>query len=171
MTGRRGTSVLLLTFARRGEEQAIRDALAHVRSEIPDADVFAVGTPVSAPLLRDAAVESVITYGADRGARAVVRESRSRRPAAAAIIYWEPGFGGHLKLEILALLSGVRIAHRFAPGSDARPIGRLRLAWSVGAKCARVLLCAAAGGLICGIAFVSLLASHALTGGSRARRV
>jgi hypothetical protein len=165
-----GTSVLLLTFARRGEEQVIRDALAHLRSVIPDADVFAIGTSVSAPVLQEAGVGSVITYGPDSGARAVLRESRSRRPAAAAIIYWEPGFGGHLKLEILALLSGVKIAHRFAPGSDARPIGRLRLAWSVGAKCARVLLCAAVGGLICGIAFVSLLASHALTGGGRARR-
>jgi hypothetical protein len=170
VTGKSGASVLLLTFARRGEEQAIRDALAHMRSEIPDADVFAVGTPVSAPLLQEAGVESVIIYGAGRGARAVVRESRSRRPKAAAIIYWEPRLAGHLKLEALALLAGARVTHRFPPGSDARPVGRLGLMSSVASKSAKSLLCAAAGAALCGIAFACLLVSQTLAGGSRARR-
>ncbi len=165
-----GARVLLLTFARRGEEQAIRHALARLRSEIADADVFAVGTPVSTPVLRDVGITSVITYDSKSSARSVVWECRSRRPERAAIVYWGPPFGGHLKLELLALLSGAGITHRFVPGSDPKPIGRLGLTCSVGAKCLRALLCAAAGGLICGAAFVCLLLSQGLTGGGRARR-
>jgi hypothetical protein len=164
------TQVVLLTFARRGEEQTIRDALAALRTEIPDADLFAIGTPVSAPRLREAGVQTVITYGSGSGAGVVLREARSRRPAAAAVVYWGPRFGGHLKLEVLALLTGAKVTHRFAPGSDARSIGRLRLAWSVAAKCAAALLCAATAAALCGLAFICLLLSQGRVGGGRARR-
>ena len=125
------TTALLLTFARRGEEEMIRQALAALREAAPSAEVVAVGTPVSGPVLRNLDVDDVITFGEGRGARSLFREARGRRPAVAAVVYWGPGFSGHLKLDALAFLCGPRCVLRLTPESPVSSIGRPRLAFSI----------------------------------------
>ena len=160
-------AMLILTFARRGEEDAIVRAvsLAHDLGRQP----VAVGTPVSTAALQAAGIDDIITYGDGRGGRSVVRELRARGAEEAAIVYWGPGYGGHLKLELLALASGARLIHRILLKGEGDRVGRGALLRSVVWKCARAMLAVAAGGLICGIALLFLRVSQ-LTGGRHARR-
>ena len=90
-------SLLVLSFARRGEEEMVRRAVGHLTSEFPGAHVAAVGTPVSAPVLRELGLSEVIVYGGEHGARGVIREVRRRAPGTAAVVYGGPMLSGHLK--------------------------------------------------------------------------
>lgn len=164
---REHSPMLIVTFARRGEEEAVVKAVTLAR-ELGRQPV-AVGTPVSRPVLQAAGVEDIITYGEGRGGRSVVREMRARRVQEAAIVYWGPGYGGHLKLELLALASGARVVHRIALAGESDRVGRGALLRSVVWKTARAMLAVAAGGLICGIALLFLRAGQ-LTGGRHASR-
>ncbi|HUU55450.1 MAG TPA: hypothetical protein VMY87_11080 [Armatimonadota bacterium] len=164
------TAALLLTFARRGEEEAIRQALAALREAAPGADIVAIGTPVSTPVLKNLGVDDIITYGDGRGARSVVREARGRRPAAAAVVYWGPGFSAHLKLELLALLCGPPRVLRLAPEALVSAIGRPRLALSVIGKTLAAGALALAGAALCGTALICLRLRQILAGGHRAPR-
>jgi len=163
-------TALLLTFARRGEEEAIRQAMAALREAAPGADVVAIGTPVSRPVLEDLGVDDIIIYGDGRGARSVVREARGRRPAAAAVVYWGPGFSAHLKLELLALLCRPPRVLRLAPEAPVSAIGRPRLALSVLGKILAAGALALAGAALSGAAFICLRLRQALAGGHRAPR-
>ena len=164
------TTTLLLTFARRGEEEAIRQAVTALREAVPGADVVAIGTPVSAPALDNLGMDDVIIYGDGRGARSVVREARGRRPAAAAVVYWGPGFSAHLKLELLAIFCGPRRVLRLAPDTPVSAIGRPRLALSVIGKTLAAGALALAGAALCGVALICLRLRQALAGGHRAPR-
>ena len=161
-------TVLLLTFARRGEEEVVRAARAHLQAAAPDAEIVAVGTPVSAPALRESGVHEVLVYGDGRGARQVVREARGRRPRAAGIVYGGRGFSGHLKLELVALASGARRFYRFRPGEPPEVAGRPRLLCSAAAKGVRAGACLALGGLVCGAALLWLGLGQMVRGGGRA---
>lgn len=163
-----GATGLLLTFARRGEETAIRQAVSRLRAE-GVTSLIAVGTAVSAPALSEAGLDDLILYGEGRGAWDVVRELRRRRPAAAAVVYRNAGYGGHLKLEALALLSGARRVQRIAPGVS-RAIGRAWLAATVLAKGLAACGCGLVGAAICAPAFVCLTLRQMAAGGSRASR-
>ncbi len=169
MSGERD-SLLVLSFARRGEEELVRRAVGHLTSEFPGAHIAAVGTPVSAPVLRGLGLADVIVYGGEQGARGVMRAVRARGPAAVAVVYAEPDFSGHLKLELVALASSARRVYQFAPGRSERVVGRLRLGLSV----LRKALCAAVrlgvGGVVCGIAFCWLSLRWMMAGGGRASR-
>jgi hypothetical protein len=162
-------AVLLLTFARRGEEEAIRRAVTLLRPAGAEGDLVAVGTPVSAPLLRGLGVPEVLVFGEDGSARAVLAQLRRRRPRAAAIVYCGPRFGGHLKLEALALLSGARQVVRVLPEGEAR-LGRVRLALAVAAKSVQAAACLAAGGAVVGVAWAWLRVAQGRGGGRRASR-
>ncbi|UCC68033.1 MAG: hypothetical protein JSV79_13135 [Armatimonadota bacterium] len=168
--GRERDGAVLLTFARRGEEEAIREALRHLRSELPGRQVAAVGTLVSAPVLRELGAEEVIVYGGGAGARAVVRELRGRAPAAVGIVYGGPGFSGHLKLELVALASAAGRIYQFLEDTRARRVGRGRLLASVCGKLARVPLCLAVGAAACGTALCWLRLRQLMAGGKRAGR-
>lgn len=161
---------LLLTFARRGEEEAIREALRGLREKLPGAEVAAVGTPVSAPVLAALGVEDVIVYGEGRGAQGVVREARRRGPRAAGIVYGGPGFAAHLKLDLIALGSGAKVVYRFVPEGQAEAVGRLGLLWSVAGKMLRVGACLVAGGAMCGAALCWLRLRQMTAGGRGASR-
>ena len=163
-------SALLLTFARRGEEEAIREALRGLREKLPDAEIAAVGTPVSAPVLAGLGVDDVIVYGEGRGARGVVREARRRGPRAAGIVYGGPGFSAHLKLEVIALGSGAKVVYRFVAEGAAEAVGRLGLLWSVMGKVLRAVLCLAAGGVMCSAAMCWLRLRQMMAGGRGASR-
>jgi len=162
--------VLLLTFARREEEDAIRRAVNLLRAELPGAEIAAVGTPVSAPMLSALGAERVIIYGGGRRVQDVAEELRRCRPSAAAIVYGWPGVSGHLKLELLALLSRARRIYRFPPDGAAGVTGRLGILCSTWAKASASLLCFVAGGLMCVTAFCFLRTSQLLVGGQRAGR-
>jgi hypothetical protein len=143
-------NVLLLTFARRGEERAIQRAISALAEVAPGAQVIAVGTPVSAPVLRDLGIATILVYGDGKSARQVIEEAQLFMPEAAAIVYDNPRFRAHLKLEALALLIRVRTVLRCPPSPQAaeaetqlpkpETIGRLRLAWSVLTKGLHLLL-------------------------------
>ena len=165
-----GRTALLLTFARRGEEELAKRAARDLGEKLPGATVTAVGTPVSAPVLREVGVGEIIIYGNGRGARTVIREARARRPAAAAIVYWSPNFAGHLKLEILALLAGARRVYRFVPDGDPKQAGRVCLAWSVLLKTLQAGLRLVAAELMCGAAWCWLRLQQARVGGNRESR-
>jgi len=160
--------MLILTFARRGEEDAVGRAvsLSHELGRQP----AAVGTGTSTPSLTAAGVEDIIAYGEGSGARSVVRELRARRAEEAAVVYWGPGYGGHLKLELLALASGARVVHRILREGKGDRVGRGALFRSVVWKSARATLTVAASGLLCGTAWLFLQASQ-LVGGRSANRV
>lgn len=164
-----GALGLLLTFARRGEDDAVGRAVAHVRQQ-GARDVLAVGTPVSAPFLRVAGADEILVYGDGTGTRAVIRDLRRRRPRLAVIVYLDASFAGHLKLEALALLSGAKRVWRAAPDGPPTAIGRTGLASSVLAKSLRVFGCLLAGMSICVIAFACLRARQMIAGGRRANR-
>jgi len=163
-------TTLLLTFARRGEEEAIRQALAALREAAPGADVVAIGTPVSRPVLKQLGVDDIIIYGDGRGARSVVREARGRKPAAAVVVYWGPGFCAHLKLELLALLCRAPRVLRLSPEAPVSAIGRPRLALSVIGKTLAAGALALAGAALCGAALICLRLRQILAGGHRAPR-
>lgn len=162
-------ALLLLTFARRGEEEVIRRAATLLRQAGAGAEVIAVGTPVSAPGLRDLGLPEVLVLGEDGSARAVLAALRRRRPRTAAIVYCGPRFGGHLKLEALALLSGARRIVRVLPEGEAR-LGRLRLALAVAAKSVQAACCLAAGAAVTTIAWLWLCTMQSLGGGRSASR-
>jgi len=170
MTDPTRPTALLLTFARRGEEAMVRRALDALREAVPGAEIVAIGTPVSAPALKCLGVDGVITYGDGRGARSVVRQARRRRPAVAALVYWGPGFSGHLKLEGLALLCGPPRVLRLTPESPVSPIGRPRLALSVLGKAVAAGALTLAGAALCGPALICLRLRQTLAGGHRAPR-
>lgn len=163
-----GRTGLLLTFARRGEEAAIRQAVTRLRAD-GATSVIAVGTPVSASALSALGLDGLILYGDGRRAWGVLREMRSRRPAMAAVLYSDSGYGGHLKLEALALLSGARRVQRIAPAGSS-VIGRASLAAVVLAKGLCACGCVLAGTAICTMAFVCLALRQMAAGGSRASR-
>jgi hypothetical protein len=166
----RAPAGLLLTFARRGEDDAILQAIARLREHGVN-EIASVGTPVSAPALRELGVGDIIPYGEGHGAQAVIGELRRRRPRMAAIVYWDSGFAGHLKLEMLALLSGARHVWRVAADAPAETIGRAELAWIVLLKGLRACGCSLAGAAICGAAFLCLRTRQLLAGGSGASRI
>jgi hypothetical protein len=143
--------------------------MAALREMSPDSPVEAVATAISAPVLRDLGVDGILTYGDEVGARKVIGQMRSRRCQAAGLVYCGPGFSGHLKLEALALFSGARHIHRYAPQHRSR-VGRFRLACSVAWKAGQVGLGAVVAGLLCGTAFVCLRLRQLLAGGRRADR-
>ena len=162
--------VLLLTFARRGEEAAISAALEHLRRALPDGRIAAVATPASSSVLRGLGVSDLIVYGEERTVRQVVAEMRARAPWAAAIIYSGPVLSGHLKLELLALSAGARRIYRFLPEEAPRVAGRLRLLASVAAKLVRAAGCFAVSAAICAAALCCLRVRQAISGGPRASR-
>lgn len=164
------TTALLLTFARRGEDDMVRQALDVLREATPGASIVAIGTPVSEPVLESLGVDEVITYGDGRGARSVVRDTRGRRPAVAAVVYWGPGFSAHLKLDALAFLCGPCCVLRLTPESPVSPIGRPRLALSVLGKAVAAGALTLAGAALCGIALICLRLRQALAGGHSAPR-
>jgi hypothetical protein len=164
------SAALLLTFARRGEEGAIRDAMDALRRALPEARIEAIGTPVSAPLLRELGVEELIVYGDGAGPLEVVCQARARRFSAAALVYSGPGFSGHLKLETLALLAGAKRFHRIGPDREGRPIGRLRIALSICLKCLQAVGRVLLAGMLCLTAFLCLRLRQSLAGGHRASR-
>jgi len=170
MVTTRAESVLLLTFARRGEEQAIRDALVALEHGFPAASVFAVATPASAPVLKSVWVGDLILHDSPGSARRVLREVAARKPKAAAIVYAGAAPEAHLKLETLALRSGAPAVYRCLSGDRVQVIGRLRLCGSV--VCKAVFACArltAAAGMCC-VAFSWLRVAQLLAGGRRASR-
>lgn len=159
---------LLLTFARRGEDDAIRQALGRLRVE-GAVSVISVGTPVSAPVLSELGCDEVIIYGDGRNARAAITDLRRRRLAMAALIYSDASYAGHLKLEVLALLSGAGWVQRIAPGASSA-ISRFSLAASVLAKGLSACALAVIGTVICTAAFVCLTLRQTAAGGRRAHR-
>ncbi|MFB3882099.1 MAG: hypothetical protein ACE149_12600 [Armatimonadota bacterium] len=161
---------LLLTFARRGEEAVVQQAISRLRDEGAE-QIFAVGTPASERFVREIGIDDIVLYGDGRGARSVVGGLRRRRPRLAAVVYWDERFGGHLKLELLALLAGARRVWRVAPDGARKAMGRGALVWSVLVKTLTACGCAVAGALICGAALVCLRTRRVLAGGSSANRV
>src|SRR5574340_1199354 len=127
-------NVLLLTFARRGEEAALRRALIRLYARYPSARVIAIGTPATEPVLKDFGVEHVLVHGAGQPARRVIEEAQLCMPEAAAVVYDNPRFGGHLKLEALAFLVGPRTILRCPPEGEPVTVRRLRLAFTVAGK-------------------------------------
>lgn len=168
--GGKPESALLLTFARRGEEEAIREAVSHLRCEWPGAEIAAVGTPTSASVLRELGLADLVVYGEGRGARAVLREARGRKPRVAGIVYGGPGFSGHLKLELVALGSGAGRIDQFGEGESHRVVGRLRLLGSVCGKGLWLGIRMAAGGAMCAAALCWLCLRQMLAGGRGADR-
>lgn len=148
------TTLLLLTFARRGEDDAIRHALSVLAERYPDSRVIAIGTAVSAPVLRDLGVSDILVFGNGKSAREVIEEAQLFMPEVAAIIYDQPRFAAHLKLEALALIVGVRTILRYPPPSAETPapeptaISRFGLARSVAAKGLHTLLRLCAGKMV-----------------------
>lgn len=166
----RADNTLLLTFARRGEEDAIRGALGALQSARPEAAVFAVATLESEGPLRALGVDDLVVLDASRSALAVLREAAERRPAAAAIVYSDDTWRGHLKLEIVALWSRARTVYRCGPEERVQEVGRLQLLASVAGKTAQAALWLCAGALAAGTAFCWLRATQLLAGGNRAHR-
>ena len=148
--------VLLLTFARRGEEEAIREGMAAVREDLPGAEFVALGTAVSAPVMRGLGLEDIFLVGEGRASQEVMREVRARAPKGALIVYSGPGLAGHWKLELPALASGARRAYRWVPGGPMVVSGWLALAGSVVWKAGLAAVCLAVGGLVCGAAWLRL---------------
>jgi hypothetical protein len=165
-----GSVAIILSFARHGEDEAIRQAVDRVRADSPGVHLAALGTPVSAPVLRKLGIEDVMVLGGERATRGVLLEAKARRPRVAAVVYSGPGTGGHLKLEALALSLPVRRIYRVVPGETVREASRPRLALAVIGKFAQTGVCLAVAGLACGVAWVWLGIAQLLTGDCRARR-
>ena len=155
-------TVLLLTFARRGEERAIQSAMASLTERVPGARVIAVGTPVSAPVLRALGIADILVYGDGKSARQVIEEAQLFMPETVGIVYDDPGFRAHLKLEALAFVVGAKTIWRFRPGGEAAlgaqasslPVrmGRFGLALSVLAKGLQMLVRLGVGMALTGFA-------------------
>ena len=162
--------VLLLTFARRGEEAAVREAVHALAGEFPEARIAAVGTPASADTLLSSGVEELILFGDGSGVRGVIGAARSLRAVGTMIVYGGPGRSGHLKLEALALLANGGRLFRYLPDGRPIPVGRTALFCSAAVKLVRAGLCLMVGAIACGLAFPCLRAAQVLAGGPRARR-
>ena len=163
-------NVLLLTFARRGEESAIREALALLHHNFPEREVFAVATPASAPALQHLGVSNLVLLSSTQPARRVLAEVAGRRPDAAAIIYSSPRPEGHLKLELVALRSGAPITYRCLSENPPELVGRVRLFGSVLWKAILTVAHCAAAAPVSLIAFCWLRVAQLLAGGRRASR-
>jgi hypothetical protein len=170
MTATSPQTALLLTFARRGEEDMIAEAMAVLRDAAPGAHLLAVGTPASEPALRRAGLDDILLYGDGRGARALLADLRARRPGLAAVVYWDSSFAGHLKLEALALLAGPARVLRLAPGVSARTLLRGALLRSVLAKSLQAAGLLAGAAVLCGLAYAWLRFRQIVAGGLRANR-
>lgn len=169
MSGR-GSIAVIISFARRGEEAAIRQAIEHVTRDSPGVQLAAFGTPVSAPVLHSLGIEDVMVLGGAQGAREALRAARARRPELAVVVYSGPGTGGHLKLEALALSLPSARLRRFVPGEMYRMVTRPGLALAVAGKLVQAACCLIAGGLVCSAAWIWLRLAQLLRGGRRARR-
>jgi hypothetical protein len=161
---------IIISFARRGEDEAIRRAVAQVREALPGARLAALGTAVSAPVLRSLGIDDVMVLGGERATRDVLCEAKARGPRSAAITYSGPGTGGHLKLELLALSLPVSRIHRIVPDEAVRTVSRARLALDAAGKVAETGACLMVAGLACGTAWMWLRLAQLLPGGGRARR-
>jgi len=161
---------LILTFARHGEHAEIQRALQHFQGMAGIDECFAIVTEASAPVLERLGVADRIVYGEGRSARSIIGKARSRHPKAAAVLYCDPEFRAHLKLEAVALLSGAPLIYRLAPETEIAVVSRLSLAWSVFAKVATVVAIAVASGTLCSVAYLCLRLSQAFSGGKRASR-
>lgn len=157
--------VLLLTFARRGEEEAIMEGMAAVRQDLPGAEFVALGTAVSAPVIRGLGLEDILLIGEGRASQEVMREVWARAPKGALIVYSGPGLAGHWKLELAALASGARWTYRWMPGGPMVMSGPLALAGSVVWKAGLAAVCLAVGGLVCGVAWLRLSGGRPGSGG------
>jgi hypothetical protein len=162
-------TVMVITFARRGEDNTIRVAIQLLAGEFPGAHVIALATPVSAPVLRGLGIEDCLLLEPGRSPTWVLREAARRRPKAAAIVY-SGSAKAHLKLEAAALLCGARRIVRCVAGEWWDVIGRLRLFWIVAGKSLLALGCLVAGAKISGIAWCCLRIAQMAGGGKRARR-
>ncbi len=162
--------VLLLTFARRGEEDVIRGARAALQEAHPGATAFAVATTESEPALRAAGISELVTLDGSRSASAVLREVAARRPTAVAVVYSDSAWQGHLKLEIVALWSRARAIYRCGPDGSRQAMTRASLWASVAVKGLQAALRLGAGALAAGTAFCWLRTAQALSGGNRADR-
>lgn len=168
MTARPG---MLLTFARRGEEDDIKRALAILAQRELGAPVAAIGTPTSEPLLRALGLSDIMVFGSPgQSAFRVLRAARARRPRAALMVYRGPDAQGHLKLELAAIAVGAARIYRMVAGGDVRPVGKIRLGISVTRK-----LLVAAGSLLvaagaAAVAWCWLRVAQMLAGGGHARR-
>lgn len=162
---------MVLTFARRGEEDDITRALALLAQREPGAPVAAVGTPTSEAALRALGLTDVIVFGSPgQSAFAALRAARARRPRAAVVLYRGPGAQGHLKLELLALALGAARIYRTVAGEDIRPVSKIRLGISVTGKLLGAGGCLLAGGGVAGVAWCWLRVAQMLAGGGHARR-
>jgi hypothetical protein len=85
------------------------------------------------------------------------------------VVYWGPGHGGHLKLELLALASGARVIHRLVMEASDDRVGRGAIVRSVVWKTVRAMLVVAAGAVICGLALACLRLSQLLGGRGASR--
>jgi len=162
--------MLLLSFARRGEEEAIRAAMDAVGAQCPGARWAAIGTPASAPVFRSLGLGEVLVSGDRVSPRQLLRMARAQRPQAAVIIYSGPGTSGHLKLELVALAVAAPKVYRFVPGEEARPLGRFCLLGPVAAKLVQAGARVAVGALVCMAALCWLSLKDMAKGGRHARR-
>jgi hypothetical protein len=167
---RQGATAVVLTFARRGEQDVIRAAVDEVSRRAGAAAFVAVATPASLPVLAEVGLRDTVVFGDGSGVRRVLAGVRSRRPGRAVVVYSSGRMSAHLKLEFVALASGARMTYRCAPGGRVEVVGRLGLAWSVARKCLRAAGCLAAGAIVCLLAWAWLRGAQALAGGRYARR-
>jgi len=159
----------LLTFARRGEEAAIREAFAALTERHPGAQVHAVGTPVSEPVLRQLGLERVLIYQRGKHPGRMLEEAQLCMPEAVAIVYGGEDFRGHLKLEYLALRIGAHQILRCREGQPAVRLSRGRLAGVVLGKTCHLALRVALG-MAVALVVCAALCLIGRGGGSRARR-
>lgn len=163
-------AVLVLTFARRGEEGDIRAVLDWVRQQAPAARIVALATPGSADPLRAAEVEELLLVGASPSVREVAQVVRAARPDTAVILYDDKRLSGHLKLEVAALVSGAGGIWRWGPGGAGRRVGQAALAATAAVKAAAAAWLLMTGAVVSLAAWVCLRWAEG-AGGRGARRV
>ena len=163
-------TALLLTFARRGEEEAIRRAVAAALHHLPGARLVAVGTPVSAPVLKGLGLSEVLMYGEGQTMRGVFAKERQLAPELAVIVYDGPALRGHLKLEGLAWAARARVILRCAPEGEVRAAGRWALLATLAGKTLWMGLRGVAAALGLAVAYLVLSLSQVASGGRGAGR-
>jgi hypothetical protein len=163
-------AALLLTFARRGEEEAILRAMEVALAQLPGARLVAIGTPVSAPVLRELGLTEVLVYGEGQAAKEVVGRARRIAPEVAVIVYDESAFRGHLKLEGLAWATRAGRVLRCPPEGDVRSIGRPALAVVVLGKSLWMGIRTAGAALGLAVAYLVLSLAQHFPGGRGAGR-
>ncbi len=141
-------NVFLLTFARRGEEPAIRAALDELRERYPEARLRAIGTPTSEAVLRELGLERVLIYTRGESARRVLEEAQLCMPEATAIVYGGDDFRGHLKLELLAYAIGAPVVLRCRAGRPPVEMNAWHLAGLLAWKGAQAFARVAVGSLV-----------------------